>query len=142
MPKLPRSSCSGLIARAKAQAGSDLGSAVAEFALLALPLCVMTISATNYAINSYGDTLLRAGAISAARFASLADVSKEEAQTFARRLCISGSLALQASCLVEIVPGDSPIAVAHFSYQPLSLLVYQPEAVSIRASTALESSKR
>lgn len=132
-PKLPRS---------KSLTASDSGSAVAEFALLALPLCIMTISATNYAINVYSDNLLRAGAISAARFASLADTSAEEAQAFARRLCLSRAIALQASCSVEIASGASPAAIAHFSYQPLSLLVYQPEAVSIRVSTALEMPKR
>lgn len=102
----------------------------------------MTISATNYAINVYSDTLLRAGAISAARFASLADTSLDEAEAFARRLCLSQSMAVRASCLVEITNDARPVAVAQFSYQPLSLLVYQPEAVSIRVSTALETPKR
>lgn len=133
LPKLPRS---------KNRTASDSGSAVAEFALLALPLCIMTISATNYAINVYSDTLLRAGAISAARFASLADTSLDETKAFARRLCLSQSMALQASCLVEITTDARPVAVAQFTYQPLSLLVYQPEAVTIRVSTALEASKR
>ncbi len=133
MPKLPRS---------KNRDASDSGSAVAEFALLALPLCVMTISATNYAINVYSDTLLRAAAISTARFASLADTSLDEAQAFARRLCLSQSMALQASCLVEFATDARPVAVVQFTYQPLSLLVYQPEEVTIRVSTALEASKR
>ena len=133
LPKLPRSN---------RRTASDSGSAVAEFALLALPLCIMTISATNYAINVYSDKLLRAGAISAARFASLADTSAEEAQAFARRLCLSQSMAVQASCLVEITTDAKPVAVAQFSYQPLSLLVYQPEVVNISVSTALETPKR
>ena len=133
LPKLPRSKC---------RTASDSGSAVAEFALLALPLCIMTISATNYAINVYNDTLMRAGAISAARFTSLADTSLDEAKAFAKRLCLSQSMALQASCLVEFTTDARPVAVAQFTYQPLSLLVYQPEAVTIRVSTALETSKR
>jgi len=102
----------------------------------------MTISATNYAINVYSDTLLRAAAISTARFASLADTSLDEAQAFARRLCLSQSMALQASCLIEFATDARPVAVAQFTYKPLSLLVYQPEAVTIRVSTALETSKR
>lgn len=133
LPKLPRF---------KSGTDSDAGSAVAEFALLALPLCIMTISATNYAINVYSDTLLRAAAISTARFTSLADTSLDEAKAFARRLCLSQSMSVQASCLVEITTDAKPLALAHFSYQPLSLLVYQPEAVSIRVSTALEVPKR
>lgn len=128
--------------RANSAIGSESGSAVTEFALLALPLCIMTISATNYAINVYNDTLLRAGAISAARFASLADTSLEEARIFARRICLPESSVLKASCNVEVTSGERPAAVAQFSYQPLGLLVYQPEAVRIRASTALETPKR
>jgi Flp pilus assembly protein TadG len=133
LPKSPRS---------KSRTALDSGSAVVEFALLALPLCIMTISATNYAINVYSDTLLRAGAIATARFTSLADTSLDEAKAFARRLCLSQSMAVQASCLVEITTDARPVAVAQFSYQRLSLLVYQPGEVTIRVSTALETPKR
>lgn len=142
LPKSPRSSRSGQAARVVSRAASDAGSAVTEFALLALPLCIMTISATNYAVNVYNDNLMRAGAISAARFASLADTSAEEASEYARRLCLPQSIPRRASCVVDITSGASPLAVAQFSYQPLSLLVYQPEAVIIRVSTALETPKR
>ena len=142
MPKSHRFSRSGEVARVVSRAASDVGSAVAEYSMLALPLCIMTISATNYSINVYNDTLMRAGAISAARFASLADTSAEEASDYARRLCLPQSIPRQASCVVEIVSGAMPLAIAQFSYQPLSLLVYQPEVVNIRVSTALETPKR
>jgi hypothetical protein len=142
LPKshLSRSACQSEATLAPER--SDAGSAVAEFALLALPLCLITISATNYAINVYSDTLLRSGAISAARFGSLADISLEEAQTHAEKLCLSESLALQASCTVEFTSDARPAAVAEFTFRPLSLMLFQPEAVTIRASTALESPKR
>lgn len=142
MPKsrLSRSACQREATRALEL--WDAGSAVAEFALLALPLCLITISATNYAINVYSDTLLRAGAISAARFGSLADTSLDEAQAYAKKLCLLESLALQASCTVEFTSDARPAAIAEFSFRPLSLMLFQPEAVTIRASTALESPKR
>ena len=121
---------------------NDAGSAVVEFCLLALPLCLMTISATNHSINVYSDTLLRAAAISTARFASLADTSLRDANSYAAKVCLNESFAIKATCHVEITSDELQRAVAHFSYEPLSLLFYQPEVVTISATKSLEIAKR
>lgn len=120
---------------------ADEGSAIAEFSLIALPLCLSSIAATNYCLNVYFDTLLRNAAIASARFASLADTSLADAREFALERCVSRAQGLNARCQVTFEEGARQVAVARFSYQPLSLLVFQPERVIVRAAFALETSK-
>jgi len=114
---------------------------VVEFTLLALPLCLMTIAATNYSLNVYFDTLLRTGASSAARYASLADTTLVQAQTAFEAYCASRFQQIAANCELRYLFGDRQAAEARVTYQPLSILIYQPGQVIIRARVALEVSK-
>lgn len=120
---------------------ADHGSAVVEFALLALPLCLMTIAATNYSLNVYFDTLLRAGANSAARFASLADTSLIQAQENLDAYCAKEFRLIAAQCRLGYSAGERQVAQVRIIYRPLSLLVYQPSEVIIDASAGLEIAK-
>lgn len=115
----------------------DRGSAVAEFALLAVPLCLVLVMACNYCLNVYFDSVLRFEAIASARFAALADVGLEEANGRAASHCLTEASWLATKCSIEI-DAVGQFAVAHISYQPLSLALFQQERVSINASAALE----
>jgi hypothetical protein len=139
---LPLSS-SNLGADLKIKAGSeDRGSAVAEFSLLALPLCLISIAAINYGLNVYIDTSLRSAALTTARFGSLADTSLSQGQQFANQICTEAPFRVSAVCQLNYRGASRPTAIAEFEYEPLSLIFYQPAAVVIRASVALEIDKR
>jgi hypothetical protein len=119
----------------------EKGSAVAEFSLLALPLCFATIVATNYCLNVYFDTLMRATAISIARFASLADTTLMQAQQNTELICEKRFANLKAECQVWFdVPSSSRVNV-RITYRPLPLLFLQPKEVLIDVSKSLETSK-
>jgi len=142
LPKLPLSS-SNLGPDLKFKARSDdRGSAVAEFSLLALPLCLISIAAINYGLNVYVDTSLRSAALATARFGSLADTSLSQGQQFAQKICAQAPFGVSAVCQLDYRGAASQTAIATFRYQPLSLFFYQPAAVVIRASVALEIEKR
>lgn len=121
---------------------SEKGSAVAEFALLAFPLCLSTIACANYCLNVYIDTLFRASAISTARFASLADTTLGQARQIADKTCKSGFAQVIAKCELAYVLGHRQVAEVHMSYKPLSLLVFEQGTVNIVATVGLEEPKR
>ena len=142
MPKLPLSSSNrGANLKIKARI-DDRGSAVAEFSLLALPLCLISIAAINYGLNVYIDTSLRSAALATARFGSLADTSLSQGQQFAKQICAEAPFGVSAVCQLDFRGASRPTAIAEFTYQPISLIFYQPAAVVIRASVALEIDKR
>lgn len=120
----------------------ETGSAVAEFSLLALPLCLISIAAINYGLNVYVDTSFRSAALATARFGSLADTSLSQAQQFAQQICASAPFGVSAKCKLDYQGAARPAAIAEFTYQPISLIFYQPDEVVIRASVALEIEKR
>jgi hypothetical protein len=115
---------------------------LAEFSLLALPLCLISIAAINYGLNVYIDTSLRSAALATARFGSLADTSLSQGQQFAKQICAEAPFGVSAVCQLDFRAASRPTAIAEFRYQPLSLFFYQPAAVVIRASVALEIDKR
>jgi hypothetical protein len=142
LPKLPLSS-SNLGANLKIKDRSeDRGSALAEFALLALPLCLISIAAINYGLNVYIDTSLRSAALATARFGSLADTTLSQGQQFAQQICAEAPFGVNAVCQLDYREASRPTAIAEVTYQPLSLIFYQPDVVVIRASIALEIDKR
>jgi hypothetical protein len=120
----------------------DRGSAVAEFSLLALPLCLVSIAAINYGLNVYIDTSLRSAALATARFGSLADTSLSQGQQFTKQICAEAPFGVSAVCQLDFRGASRPTAIAEFEYKPLSLIFYQPAGVVIRASVALEIDKR
>lgn len=142
MPKLPRSSATlGPDLKTKTRFG-DMGSAAAEFSLLALPLCLVSIAAINYGLNVYIDTSLRSAALASARFGSLADTSLSQGQQFAQEICAAAPFGVSARCQLDYQGAARPAAIAEITYQPISLIFYQPASVVIRASVALEIDKR
>lgn len=119
----------------------EVGSAVVEFALLALPLCMMAIAFTNYSLNVYFDTLLRSGASAAVRFASLADTTLEQTQVELEKFCSGRFRQIQPRCQVKYDLGERQVAQVQIAYQPLSLLIFTPPEVMIRATSGLETTK-
>lgn len=117
----------------------EVGSAVAEFALLALPMSLLLVGAFNYCLNVFIDSALRFEAISVARFAALADVTVGDANERAVRVCASLNQGFSARCSVSYEA--SSFASVAFEYQPLSLVVFKPERVIIDAVVPLEIAK-
>lgn len=132
--KLPRSSSFGH------RLSDEAGSAVVEFALIAVPLCLVFAAAMTYCLNVYVDSTMRFEAIAAARFAALADVTASEANVGAFDKCSGVPAPFAARCTTTWQTGGS-VAVSEFSYQPLGLLTLQPKRVVIHASAPLEISK-
>lgn len=122
---------------AKLQLSSQRGSAVAEFVLLALPLCLIVAGSATYCLNALLDTTLRTQTLSAARFAALADVSLEQAQTKVEEFCTGLSARLGATCVLN--QRDQAYAVVTVSYQPLAMFIYSPKRVSFSAAVASEA---
>ena len=120
--------------------GADAGSAVAEFALIAVPLCLVFAAAMAYCLNVYVDSTLRFEAIAAARFAALADVSASEATARAAAKCSALPAVFASRCSATWQAGES-VAVSEFSYQPLGFLALQPKRVIINACAPLEIAK-
>jgi hypothetical protein len=118
------------------QLSNQRGSAVAEFVLLAMPLCLLVIGATNYCLNVLLDTTLRNQTLAVARFASLADVSLEQGNDRLDGLCADLPDSLLASC--ELDRNHDGIVIARVAYQPMNMVVYIPGRVSISAAVALE----
>ena len=109
--------------------------------MLALPLCFATILAMNYCLNVYIDTLMRATAISTARFASLADTTIIQAQQNTELMCEKRFADIKAKCQIWFdVPSSSRVNV-RVTYRPLPLLFLQPKEVLIEVSKSLETSK-
>jgi len=65
-PKLPRSN-------------SERGSAIVEFVMLGGPALLMFASGASFFLNGYVDTIVRAVAVDASRYAALADQSYDGA---------------------------------------------------------------
>ena len=120
--------------------GDEAGSAVAEFALIAVPLCLVFAAAMAYCLNVYVDSIMRFEAIAAARFAALADVSHSEASARAAGKCSALPHVFSPRCNATWQTGGS-VAVSEFSYQPLGLLFLPSKRVIINASAPLEISK-
>lgn len=114
---------------------------MAEFSLLAIPLCFATIAATNYCINVYFDTLLRATAISAIRFAGLADTTVAQAEQRTRLMCEEQFEQMSAKCHLWFEAAPATKANLRITYQPMSLLFVQPREVIIEVSSSLEIQK-
>lgn len=119
----------------------DCGSAVAEFSLLAIPMCFATIAATNYCLNVYFDTLLRATAISVTRFAGLADTTIAQARQRTRLMCEEQFEQVNAKCHLWFEAAPATRAHLRVTYQPLSLLFVQPREVIVYVSSGLEIEK-
>ena len=118
----------------------ESGSAVAEFALIAVPLCLLFAAAMAFCINVYVDSTMRYEAIATARFAALADVSLGEARTKASEKCAQFSSLVTPRCEVEW-QASAAAALSEYSYQPIGLLFFEAKRVVINASTPLEISK-
>jgi hypothetical protein len=103
---------------------------------------LISIAAINYGLNVYIDTSLRSAALATARFGSLADTSLSQGQQFAYQICTEAPFRVSAVCQLNYRGASRPTAIAEFEYEPLSLIFYQPAAVVIRASVALEIDKR
>lgn len=101
-----------------------------------MPLCLLTIGATNYCLNVLLDTTLRTQTIAAARFASLADVSIEQGNSHLESLCAGLHKTLQAKCGID--RKQASVVIARVVYQPLNMLVYTPKRVTISAAVTLE----
>jgi hypothetical protein len=114
---------------------------VAEFSLLAIPLCLAVVAATNYCLNVYIDTLLRTTAISAARFASLADTTFAQAEQRAEQVCHDQFEQISANCEITFEPAEHSRVNLRITYRPLSLLFFQPREVVIDVSSSLEIAK-
>ncbi len=114
---------------------------MAEFSLLAIPLCFATIAATNYCLNVYFDTLLRATAISATRFAGLADTTMAQAEQRTLQMCEEQFEQVSAKCHLWFEAAPATRAHLRITYQPLSLLFIQPREVIIEVSSSLEIQK-
>lgn len=121
---------------AKLQPSSQRGSAVAEFVLLALPLCLIVAGSATFALNALLDTTLRTQTLSAARFASLADVSIKQAQTKVEEFCKSLNAQLDASCVLN--QRDQALTVVTVNYQPLDIFIFSPKRVTFSAAVAIE----
>lgn len=114
----------------------DEGSAVAEFVMLAVPLSLLIAASLNFCTNFYVDSLIRYQAISAARFGALADVNLDEARAKVASQC--GFRYFDVRCdLTWDTSGRW--SKAEFSFQPLSLFLFQPGRVSIDAAVAREA---
>ena len=116
----------------------ETGSAVAEFALLALPMSLLLVGSINYCLNVFIDSAMRFEAISVARFGALADVSLGDANERAGLVCAQSRQRLSTDCSVHF---SGAYSSATFSYQPLSLNLLRPERVIIDAVVPLEIAK-
>ena len=114
---------------------------MAEFSLLAIPLCLAVVAATSYCLNVYIDTLLRTTAISAARFASLADTTFAQAEQRAEQVCHDQLEQISANCQITFEPVTDSRVNFRITYRPLSLLFFQPREVVIDVSSSLEIAK-
>lgn len=110
-----------------------------QFILLALPLAIVLVSSTNFFVNLLVDTSFRAQAIAAAKFASFADVTPNEAKANLERVCSQATALLVASC--DLRYEESRLVHVSLSYQPLHLVFLQPGRVNIYAFVALEVAK-
>lgn len=119
----------------------ESGAAVAEFSLLAIPLCLATISATNYCLNVYLDTLLRSSAIATTRFASLADVTPAQAELRIQQFCLKQAPAFRVKCQISFDRQPNSRVDLRIQYLPLSLVFFQPKEVVINVSSTLEIAK-
>ena len=119
----------------------ERGSAVAEFALLALPMSLLLVGGVNYCLNVFIDSAFRFEAISVARFAALADVSIQQASDRANQVCSLAMPKLSAICAVKFVGPGAGFSSVTFSYQPLNLAVLTAERVTINAVVPLEIPK-
>lgn len=118
---------------------SENGSAVAQFAVLAVPMSLLLVGGISYCLNVLIDSAMRFEAIAVARFGALADVSLGEASNRAGQVCAAANERLSVDCSVAFV--NSQFSVASFEYQPLNLLLFRPERVSINAMVPLEIAK-
>lgn len=102
-----------------------------------MPLCLIALGSTNYCLNVLLDTDLRNQALSAARFAALADVSIDQGNEHLGNLCSGLPDSLLASC--EIDRSHNGVVIARVNYQPLNMVVYLPGRVKISAAVAREA---
>ena len=123
----------------------EKGSAVAEFSLLAVPLSLLLVASVNFCLNVYVDSVFRFQAIATARFASLADVTLGEANSFAAERCEPQATWLAATCIVNVASPSAAApqgyAVSTFSYQPIGFAWFRSNRVVIHAQVANETSK-
>ena len=105
--------------------------------MLAVPLSLTLAAALNFCTNLYLDSIMRFETVAAARFGALADVTIVEANEHAASVCRASSNWAKASCAVEI-DSSAKWSVATFSYQPLSIIFFQSNRITIIANVARE----
>jgi hypothetical protein len=114
----------------------ESGSAVAEFVMLAVPLSLLIAASLNFCTNVYVDAVVRYQAVSAARFGALADVTLAEARSRTDSLCAFKYFDVRCELNWDAAGKWSK---AEFSFQPLSVFLFQPRRVNINAAVAREA---
>jgi hypothetical protein len=114
----------------------ESGSAVTEFVMLAVPLSLLIAASLNFCTNVYIDSIIRFQAVSAARFGALADVSLAEARSRTASLCAFKYFDVRCELNWDVAGKWSK---AEFSFQPLSVFLFQPRRVNINAAVARET---
>jgi len=100
---------------------SQAGSAVVEFVLISLPLCLLAVTSMTIAITSFVSMVIRDSAVEGARFAALADQNSASGCSRAQQLikaALADKFAPKVSC--QSIDGVEEIVVVSGQLQLVS----------------------